>query len=104
MLPFLDLMLVILFEGEAGKDRHRERCFWCYYHICKHAVITQYFEQLVLMNDIYYYGVLCQLATSIQYWFQVTTIHSRELHHGCREIILTCHALEDHLWDQTNDE
>ena len=33
MLFFLDLMLVILFEGEMGKDRHRERCFWCYYHI-----------------------------------------------------------------------
>lgn len=73
MLSFLDLMLVILFEGETGKDRHRERCFWCYYHICKHAVITQYFEQLVLMNDIYYYGVLCQLATSIQYWLLVSS-------------------------------
>ena len=61
---FLDLMLAILFGEELAKDRHKARCFWCYSHICKHAVIIQYFEQLVLMNAVYYYGLLCQITTS----------------------------------------
>lgn len=65
MLCFLDFMPIILSEGEPGKGRHRERCFWCYSHIHEHAVITQHFQQLVLMTFICYYGVLSQLATFV---------------------------------------